>query len=100
VVHIFNPSTLEAEAGRSLSLRPAWSTACSRIARATQRNPVWKQNQTNKNNSTQNPKIYILPTNDEKVFLFIYGISTVLGEQAAGREGMVDQALQSLTHLA
>jgi hypothetical protein len=26
VVHAFNPSTWEAEAGRSLSLRPAWST--------------------------------------------------------------------------
>jgi hypothetical protein len=26
VAHIFNPSTWEAEAGRFLSLRPAWST--------------------------------------------------------------------------
>ena len=26
VVHTFNPSTQEAEAGRFLSLRPAWST--------------------------------------------------------------------------
>jgi hypothetical protein len=26
VVHAFNPSTREAEAGGSLSLRPAWST--------------------------------------------------------------------------
>jgi major histocompatibility complex class I len=26
VVHTFNPSTREAEAGRFLSLRPAWST--------------------------------------------------------------------------
>jgi hypothetical protein len=26
VVHTFNPSTQEAEAGRSLSSRPAWST--------------------------------------------------------------------------
>jgi hypothetical protein len=26
VVHIFKPSTWEAEAGRFLSLRPAWST--------------------------------------------------------------------------
>jgi hypothetical protein len=26
LAHAFNPSTLEAEAGRFLSLRPAWST--------------------------------------------------------------------------
>jgi major histocompatibility complex class I len=26
VAHAFNPSTWEAEAGRFLSLRPAWST--------------------------------------------------------------------------
>jgi hypothetical protein len=39
VVHAFNPSTWEAEADRSLSLRPAW---------ATQRNPVSKNKQTNK----------------------------------------------------
>jgi hypothetical protein len=26
VAHTFNPSTWEAEAGRSLSSRPAWST--------------------------------------------------------------------------
>jgi hypothetical protein len=28
VAHSFNPSTREAEAGRFLSLRPAWSTEC------------------------------------------------------------------------
>ena len=43
VAHTFNPSTQEAEAGRFLSPRPAWSTT----ARATQRNPVSKK-QTNK----------------------------------------------------
>jgi hypothetical protein len=36
VVHAFNPSTWEAEAGGFLSSRPAWSTECSRTAR----NPV------------------------------------------------------------
>jgi hypothetical protein len=36
---IFNPSTLEAEAGRSLTWRPAWCIS-SRTAWATQQNPV------------------------------------------------------------
>jgi hypothetical protein len=39
VVHAFNPSTWEAEAGRFLSLRPAWSIEWV-PARTTQRNPV------------------------------------------------------------
>jgi hypothetical protein len=44
VVHTFNPSTWEAEAGRFLSLRPAWSRkVSSRTAKAIQRNPVWKK---------------------------------------------------------
>jgi hypothetical protein len=42
VVHTFNPSTWEAEAGGFLSLSPGWSTESSRTARATQRNPVSK----------------------------------------------------------
>jgi hypothetical protein len=43
-VHTFNPSTWEAEAGRFLSLRPAWYTELSsRTARAIQRNPVSKK---------------------------------------------------------
>jgi hypothetical protein len=41
MAHTFNPNTWEAEAGRFLSLRPAWSTELSsRTARATQKNPV------------------------------------------------------------
>jgi hypothetical protein len=50
VAHAFNPSTWEAEAGRFLSSRPAWSTkVSSRTARATQRNPVSKKQQQQKN---------------------------------------------------
>jgi hypothetical protein len=47
VVHAFNPSTWEAEAGRFLSSRPAWSRVSSRTARATQKDPV-SENKTNK----------------------------------------------------
>jgi hypothetical protein len=58
---VFNPSTREAEAGRFLSSRPAWSRVRFRTARDIQRNPVSKNqtkpnqtnqptNQTNKNN--------------------------------------------------
>ena len=44
MAHAFNPRTWEAEAGEFLSSRPAWSTelVSSRTARATQRNPVLK----------------------------------------------------------
>jgi hypothetical protein len=43
VAHAFNPSTREEEAGGFLSSRPAWSyRMSSRTARATQRNPVLK----------------------------------------------------------
>jgi hypothetical protein len=49
VAHVFNPSTQDAEAGESLTLRPAWSLESFRTARATQRNSVSKTNkQTNK----------------------------------------------------
>jgi hypothetical protein len=39
-VHTFNPSTLEAEAGRSLSSRPAWSTELPGLHKETQ---SWKK---------------------------------------------------------
>jgi hypothetical protein len=44
VVHVFNPSTWEAEAGGFLSSRPACLVyrVSSRTARATQKNPVSK----------------------------------------------------------
>jgi hypothetical protein len=40
---------LEAEAGKFLSLRPVWSRVSSRTARATQRNPVLKNQKKKKN---------------------------------------------------
>jgi hypothetical protein len=55
VAHTFSPSTWEAKAGRFLSLRPAWSTELSfKTTRATQRNPVSKNN--NNNNKTKTKK--------------------------------------------
>jgi hypothetical protein len=57
VAHAFNPSTQKAEAGRFLSLRPAWSTE-SRTARATQRNSVSKNQKTKK--QTKNPPNFVL----------------------------------------
>jgi hypothetical protein len=60
VAHAFNPSTWEAEAGRFLSLRPAWSTVytvSSRTARATQRNPVSKnQNEKKEEKSSRSAR--------------------------------------------
>ena len=43
-VHTFDPSTWEAETGRSLSSRPVWLVyrVSSRTIRAIQRNPVLK----------------------------------------------------------
>jgi hypothetical protein len=52
VAKAFNPSTWEAEAGGFLSSRPAWSTkVSSRTARATQRNPVSKNQRGKKKQS-------------------------------------------------
>jgi hypothetical protein len=61
-MHSFNPSTREAEAGGFLSSRPAWFyKVSSRTAKATQRDPVSKnQKQNNKNkNKNKNKKTYI-----------------------------------------
>ena len=41
MAHAFNPSTQEAEAGRSLNSRPAWSIEF-KTGRAMQRNSVWE----------------------------------------------------------
>jgi hypothetical protein len=44
VVHAFNPSIQETETGRSLILRPAWSTTNSRIARTIEKSYLEKIN--------------------------------------------------------
>jgi hypothetical protein len=56
VAHAFKLSTWEAEAGGFLSWRPAWSRVSSRTARATQRNPVSKQQQQQQKQQNQNQK--------------------------------------------
>jgi hypothetical protein len=62
VAHAFNPSTWEAEAGRFLSLRPAWSTKGvpgqpglyrETLSQKTKKNKT-KQNKT-KNKTNQEP---------------------------------------------
>jgi hypothetical protein len=57
VAHTFNPSTREAEAGRFLRSRPVYKVSF-RTARATQRNPVSKNQKTKtktKTNKQKNP---------------------------------------------
>jgi hypothetical protein len=56
VAHTFNPCTWEAEAGRFLSSRPAWSRVSSRTARVIQRNPVSKKQNKTKQKTKQNRK--------------------------------------------
>ena len=65
VAHTFNPSIQEVEAGRSLSSRPA---------RATQRNPVSKNKQTNKKQQ-KNPRSKF---NKDEIIL---GVNTQKGER-------------------
>jgi hypothetical protein len=58
VAHSFNPSTLEAETGRFLSSRSAWSTEWVPRQPGLQRNPVLenkKQNQQTNKNKKQPP---------------------------------------------
>ena len=53
--HSFNPSTQEAEAGRSLSSRPAWFyRMSSRTGWATQKNPVLENKKQKKNMKVKN----------------------------------------------
>ena len=60
VVHDFNPSTREAEAGGFLSSRPAWSyRVSSRTSRTTQRNLVSK-NKTKQYNTKQKKIAFII----------------------------------------
>ena len=57
MVHAFNPSTWEAEAGVFLSLRPAGVyRMSSRTARATQRNPVSKTKKQKQKNKKEKRK--------------------------------------------
>jgi hypothetical protein len=57
VVHPFDPSTWEAEAGRFLSLRPAWSTEWVPGQPGLHRETLfWKNKQTNKQKTKQNKK--------------------------------------------
>jgi hypothetical protein len=65
VVHAFNPSTREAEAGRFLSSRPAWSTKWvpgrKTLSQKTQKKNK-KQKNKNKKKTKKNPKLWDPPT--------------------------------------
>jgi hypothetical protein len=54
VAHSFNPSTREAEAGEFEFKASLVYKVSSRTARATQRNPVLKQNKTKQHNNNNN----------------------------------------------
>jgi hypothetical protein len=59
VAHAFNPSTWEAEAGEFLSSRPPWVyRVSSRTPRATQRNPVSKNQKKKKKDRELMSNIY------------------------------------------
>jgi hypothetical protein len=55
VVHTFNPSTREAEAGRFLSSRPAWSAKWVPGQPRLDRETLTKQNKTKQNKTKQLP---------------------------------------------
>jgi hypothetical protein len=48
VAHTFNSSTWEAEAGVSLSSRPAWSTAQNSVSNKTTKKPYYNNTPPNK----------------------------------------------------
>jgi hypothetical protein len=54
VAHPFNSSTQEAEAGRFLSSRPAWSTKFQDSKVYTEKPCLEKQNKTKQNKTKQN----------------------------------------------
>jgi hypothetical protein len=57
VVHAFNPSTLEAEAGGFLSSRPAWSTEWVPGQPGLYRETLSRKKQTNKQTKNNKKKI-------------------------------------------
>jgi len=53
VVHTFNPNTQEAEAGGSLSFRPAWSTEQVPEQPELHRNPAERERKTQRERETE-----------------------------------------------
>jgi hypothetical protein len=64
VEHTFNPSTWEAEAGRSLNLRPAWST--ERIPGHPELHRETLSQKTKQNKKKPTPFPYLLPQEKKK----------------------------------
>jgi hypothetical protein len=71
VAHAFNPSTWEAEAGRFLSLRPAWSTEWVPGQPGLHRETLSQKTnkQTNKKQKTNKKKACILTWGDIKAII-------------------------------
>ena len=68
VVHAFNPSTWEAESGRFLSSRPAWSTSEFQDSQSyTEKRCLEKQNKTKQNKTKQNKgTLFFAPGGDHR----------------------------------
>jgi hypothetical protein len=57
VVHTFNPSTWEAEAGEFLSSRPAWSTSEFQDSQGYTEKPCLEKPKKNQKTKTKNEKL-------------------------------------------
>jgi hypothetical protein len=57
MAHTFNPNTWEAEAGRFLSSRPAWSTECIPGQAGLHRETLFQKTKPTKNNNNNKTRI-------------------------------------------
>jgi hypothetical protein len=72
VAHAFNPSTWEAEAGRFLSSRPAWSTERVPGQPGLHRETLPRKNKTKQNKTKQNKTTKTKTKKKQKKFSFVF----------------------------